>query len=114
MTSMENAINESSETDESSETSTFSFIRDKWERQMVENGYQSINELELWDWLKTYEPDRFGFMLSNDDTVLLISQKMQSLPNRPNHSGASFGHSMRILQYIAKEGLDKFRLDQTT
>ena len=105
MTSMENTINESS---------IFSFIRDTWERQMVENGYQAISELELWNWLKTYEPDRFGFMFSNDDTILRISQKMQSLPNRPNHSGASFGHSMRILQYIAKEGLDKFRLDYTT
>lgn len=105
---MENTITESSE------NSTFSFIRDKWERQLIENGYQTINELQLWDWLKTYELDSFEFMLSNDDTVLCISKKMQSLPNRPNHSCASFGHSMRILQYIAKEGLDKFRLDQTT
>ena len=56
---MENTINESSE---SSENSTFSFIRDKWERQLIENGYQTINELQLWDWLKTYELDSFEFI----------------------------------------------------
>ena len=94
--------------------SPFDFIRDSWERQMIENGYQTISELELWDWLKTYEPGEYGFMCSSHDNILRISRKMQELPNRSNHSGSSFGHSMRILQYIAKEGLDKFRLDQTT
>ena len=89
----------------------FAFIRDSWEKQMVENGYQAISELELWDWLKTYEPGEYGFMCSNHENILIISQKMQSLPNLPNHSGSSFGHTMRILQFIAKEGLEQYRLD---
>jgi hypothetical protein len=95
-------------------TTTFDFIRDSWERQMVENGYQAIQELELWDWLKTYESDKYGFMCSTDDIILQISEKMQSLPNRPNHSGASFGHSMRILQFIAKEGFERYKQDSVS
>lgn len=88
-------------------SNTFEFIRDTWERQMIENGYQSITELELWDWLKLYEPD--GFMCSTNDNILIISEKMQSLPNPPNHSGSSFGHIMRIMEYIAKNGLEQFK-----
>ena len=89
----------------------FAFIRDSWEKQMVENGYQAISELELWDWLKTYEPGEYGFICSNHENILIISQKMQSLPNLPNHSGSSFGHTMRIMQFIAKEGFEQYRLD---
>ena len=92
---------------------SFDFIRDSWERQMIENGYQTIQELELWEWLKTYEPYN-GFMCSADDRILQISQKMQSLPNRANHSGSSFGHTMRILQFIAKEGLERYKQDITS
>lgn len=90
-------------------SNTFEFIRDTWERQMIENGYQSITELELWDWLKLYEPDDTRFMWSTHDNILIISEKMQSLPNPPNHSGSSFGHIMRIMEYIAKNGLEQFK-----
>ncbi len=91
------------------DTNIFDFIRDSWERKMLENGYQSISELELWDWLQTFKHDEHGFMCSNHENILLISQKMQSLPNPPNHSGSSFGHIMRTLEYIAKNGMDKFK-----
>ncbi len=89
-------------------TNNFDFIQYSWEKIMLENGYQSINELELWDWIKTYDQ---RFMCSVHPNLILIIEKMQSLPNPPNHSGASFGHSMRVLQYIAKEGLERFRKD---
>ena len=89
----------------------FYFIRDSWERKMLENAYQAISELELWDWLKTYEPGEYGFMCSDHDNILLISQKMQSLSNPPNHSGSSFGYVMRTMEYIAKNSLDILKKD---
>ena len=92
----------------------FYFIRDSWERQMLENGYQAISELELWYWLRTFEPGEHGFMCSNHENIHGISKKMQSLPNPPNHSGSSFGHVMRIMEYIAKNGLEKYKDDSST
>ena len=105
---MHNTYNESKQIDQ---TSLFDFISDSDERRMIENGYQAVSELELWEWLKMYEPDKYGFMFSSHENISHIGQKMQELPNYPNHSGSSFGHSMRILQYIAKAGLEKFRQD---
>ena len=93
------------------DTSLFYFIRDSWERKMLENGYQAISELELWEWLKTYEPGERGFMCSDHNNILVISEKMQLLPNPPNHSGSSFGYIMRTMEYIAKNGLDKLKDD---
>jgi hypothetical protein len=100
-----------SNTDTNTNTSLFYFIRDSWERKMLENAYQAISELELWDWLKMYEPGERGFMCSDDDNILIISEKMQLLPNPPNHSGSSFGYIMRTMEYIAKTSLDKLKED---
>jgi hypothetical protein len=39
---------------------------------------------------------------------------MESLPNPPGHSGGSFAITMRHLEYIAKNGMDKFKIYMTS
>jgi len=87
----------------------FSFIDDAHTRSLVVNGYAAVNQLELWQWLKTFEPSSDGFMWSKDPTVGIIGQKMESLPDAPGHSGASFALTIRHLEYIAKNGMHKYK-----
>ena len=90
-----------------------SFIQDSHTRSMISIGYTAIDKLELWDWLKTYEPES-GFMFSSHPNINRIMQKMESLPDPPGHSGCSFGITMRQLEYIAKEGLDQYKVYVTS
>ena len=95
----------------------FEFIESQHTRNMIENGYQAVNSLELWDFLSSFEPEEGkGFMFSDCEEINKIGKKMEELPNSPGHSGASFGFTMRHLHYIAKNGLDKYKtkyLDST-
>jgi len=88
----------------------FSFIRDSHTRSMVSNGYTAVSQLELWNWMKEYTPENNnGFQFSEHPYIYRIAAKMESLPNPPGHSGSSFGCTMRELEYIAKNGLDKYK-----
>jgi hypothetical protein len=87
----------------------FSFISNKHTRSLVINGYNAVNQLELWPWLKNFDPNDDGFMFSEHPNAMMIMQKMESLPDAPGHSGASFGITMRYLEYIAKNDMDKYK-----
>ena len=87
----------------------FDFIEDSHTRSMVSNGYQAVTQLELWPWLKSFEPGSTGFMFSNDPNITRIGNKMESLPNPPGHTGSSFSFTLRHLQYIAKHGTDEYK-----
>ena len=88
----------------------FEFIRDPHSRSMIQNGYRTISQLELWDWLRNYEPEPGrGFMFSSSPNVDRIMHHMESQPDAPGHSGSSFGYTMRNLEYIAKHGMDKYK-----
>jgi len=88
----------------------FTFIRDMHTRNMIENGYQAVSQLELWSWLRNYEPeDGHGFMFSSSPNLDRITQQMESLPNSVGHSGSSFGYTMRNLHFIAKHGIDAYK-----
>jgi len=89
----------------------FSFIADQHSRSLLVNAYQAIDQLELWSWLNTYEPEAGGgFMFSNHPNVTLIGQKMETLENPPGHSGFSFGWTMRHMRRLAKNGMEKYKL----
>jgi len=90
----------------------FEFIESIHTRHMIENGYQAVNTLELWDFLSKFEPEEGkGFMFTDCHEINKIGEKMEELPNSPGHSGSSFAFTMRHLQYIAKHGLDKYKRD---
>jgi hypothetical protein len=93
----------------------FSFISDQHTRSLVSNGYAAVNQLELLEWLKGFTPKpEEGFMWSSDPNIYLIGNKMESLPNPPGHSGSSFATTMRHLDYIAKNGLDQYKVFMAT
>ena len=71
---------------------------------MLETAYQAITSLELWDYMK--KPNR-AYMLSSDKELELIMNEIVRL-GYDGHSGASFGCTMRQMQYIAQHGLSQF------
>jgi hypothetical protein len=86
----------------------FDYIKDDWTRDMLINAWQAINITETWDFVK--QPIE-SFMFSNDPRVNIIYNKIEEL-GYTGHSGASFGFTMRTMQYIATHGERKFREEQ--
>jgi hypothetical protein len=87
----------------------FDYIKssdDSYKRMLV-NAYQAITQTETWNFVKE---DCKSFAFSNDPRVSLIIQKMEEL-GYYGHSGGSFGFIMRDMQYIAKNGEEKFRVE---
>ena len=83
----------------------FSYITDINSRQMLNNAYNAICQTETWDFVKQ---DIESFMFSSDSRIDKISAKMNEL-GYYGHSGASFGWTMRNMQYIAKYGEQQFK-----
>ena len=86
------------------EQSIFYYVDDN-SRIIFENAYQAISLTEMWDYMKK---DRESFMFSNDKEIGIISDKMIEL-GYDGHSGASFGMTMRNMQFIALNGLDEHK-----
>lgn len=78
-------------------------------RTMYVTAYNAINQLELWDFIKK-DPGEGGFMFSNAPEITQISNKIEQF-GYTGHSGASFGHTMRAMQYIGNHGYDKFKAE---
>ena len=85
-------------------SNTFAYITNDYDRLMLETAYQSITSLELWDYMK--KPNT-AYMLSSDKELELIMNEIVRL-GYDGHSGASFGCTMRRMQYIAQHGLSQF------
>jgi hypothetical protein len=86
----------------------FDYVKDSWTRDMLINAWQAINITETWDFVKQ---DIDSFMFSNDPRVNIIYNKIEEL-GYTGHSGASFGFTMRTMQYIATHGERKFKEEQ--
>ena len=81
------------------------YIKDKWTRKMCENAWQAINLTENWDFVvKPIE----SFTWSFDKRIDIISDKMVELGYN-GHSGTSFGCTMRNMQFLAQNGIEKFK-----
>lgn len=83
----------------------FAYVKDQWTREMLVNAWQAINQTELWDFVKE---DIDSFMFSHDPRVTRIYNKMEEL-GYGGHSGASFGFTMRTMQFIAKHGEEEYK-----
>ena len=82
----------------------FDYITDLNYKEMLVNAYQAISQTETWDFVKQ---SCKSFMFSDDSKIWIISKKMTEL-GYCGHSGASFGYTMRDMQYIAQNGEKKF------
>lgn len=83
----------------------FDYVKDKLERIMLENAWQAITQTNTWDFVSQ---DIESFMFSMDLRIDTIAEKMEELGYN-GHSGCSFGSTMRNMQYLAKNGFDKFK-----
>lgn len=80
------------------------------DKMMFDDAYKTLTSLDLWDWLKQDSvPGNNGFMFSVHPQIADITNAM----TYKGHSGASFGLTMRTMEYIAKKGWDKFVYDLT-
>lgn len=88
----------------------FAYVKDQWTREMLLNAWQAITITELWDFVKE---DIDSFMFSHDPRVTRIYNKMEEL-GYGGHSGASFGFTMRTMQFIAKHGEEEYKKELLT
>jgi hypothetical protein len=73
----------------------------KLERELLIDAYQAITACDLWDWMKTYTPDKDkGFVFSTHPNLDRINAAMKY----QGHSGGSYGWTMRTMEHIAKLG----------
>ena len=84
-----------------------SFITSLHEKTMIDSAIQAVSNLELWSWLKDVNTD--SFMFSNDPNVMRIYNEIERIGYN-SHSGASFGCTMRNIEFIAKHSFDEYRL----
>ena len=75
---------------------------DEQDRKMFLSAYNTITQMEMWDFIKNYEPpETTGFMFDRNPTLLSILEKIAENYNN-NHSGGSMAFTMRKMQEIAK------------
>jgi len=92
----------------------FEFVTNSCNRALYKNMHHAISQTELWEWMQCFEPEEGkGFMFSSAPELDRIQAKMAEDPVSGNHSGSSYGSMMRSMQYIAKNGYDKFKTEYT-
>tara|TARA_B110000908_G_scaffold99680_1_gene117686 strand:+ start:3117 stop:3575 length:459 start_codon:yes stop_codon:yes gene_type:complete len=70
---------------------------------------KTIDVLELWTWLQVeFPPEDKGFMFWDHENMNKISDKLEELYGN-QHSGYTWGQSMRTIQFIAKNGFDNYK-----
>ena len=83
----------------------FSFYQSKWEAEMLKNAYDAISKEELWNFLRDNSPpEGKGFMFWDAPELKRLMPHMEPI----GHSGASYGFTMRAMEYIAKNTWDHF------
>ena len=87
----------------------YSELFSKNEAAMLQDADNAITECNLWDWMNVYDPPN-GFGLDNHPNLTRINNAMKY----GGHSGASYGWTMRQMEYIAKHGwtLYEFKIRQ--
>jgi hypothetical protein len=84
----------------------------EWDKQMIQSGFEAVESVEGgWEFLRTYTPpEDQGFMFS-----LPTGKRKEideAISNRyPGHSGASYGCTMRTIEFIAKNGWNAYARD---
>jgi len=78
----------------------------------LENAHTAISRCELWEWLRTFDPPSGqGFMFCNTPELARITVEMNKEDIAGGHSGASYGCTMRAMQFIAIHGFAQYKAD---
>ena len=87
----------------------FSFISDGMTRELARTSYNSVTALNMWDFFQEFQPEEGkGFMFSSHPKLTQLENYIEKTYHT-GHSGASWGYSMIIIQFIANNGITKYR-----
>lgn len=65
---------------------------------------KAINDLDKWEFMKTYEPPiNKGFMFDNN---IILQQIKNKICDYYGHTGSSYGYTMRFMQFLAKNEMN--------
>ena len=65
---------------------------------LVEHATSALNKLQLWYWIKTFDPNK-GFISSCNNNI----EKLKNEIKDDDHTGVTFACMMRVLQKISNE-----------
>ena len=84
---------------------------DEHSRDFFKSAHQTLSRCELWNWLRNFEPQEGrGFMFAEGVPELeRINEELFKDPVNGGHSGASYGITMRNMEYIAKNGYSVYK-----
>lgn len=86
-------------------THNYSELFESNDATMLNDADTAITECNLWEWLKTYEPENGkGFMFSEHPNL----NRIRSAMKYEDHSGGSYSWTMRTMETIAKNGWESF------
>ena len=89
------------------ENPDFSFLAE-CDKNMIQSAYNTVSRLNKWDYMRRYNPSiQTGYMFDRDPTMYEIKSAIDC--DYDGHSGSSLGYTMRRIQYIAKNGFEKFK-----
>lgn len=70
---------------------------------MLADAYAALDKTKLWDYMrKPSTPGKDGFMFCTDAELVILSHAMKY----SGHSGASYSWTMRVMEDIAKNGME--------
>lgn len=73
----------------------------EYDKAMLTSAYNTITNLDKWDFIKDYEPPQnCGFLFDNNNDIISIMNEINN--DYPYHSGSSLACTMRIMKEIAK------------
>lgn len=85
----------------------FDFEQSATMRTCLQDAYDAVTELKLWDYLRDNQFDSFSYYhgpnIELHETLLKLADKNNL------HSGASYGITMRNMESIAKKGFDRWK-----
>ena len=87
----------------------FSFTKDISTRKFLQSAHQAVTNCKMWDWIRTTHIK--SFMYGEEPEMDKIRKEMEKDPINGNHSGASYGWTMRSIEYVAKHGYSKYEDD---
>jgi hypothetical protein len=77
------------------------------DRKLLSSAFNTVEELNLWGWLSTYEPPKYeGFIFDHHDNVKKVFKRYCEM--YPEGGGSEFGIAMRHMQFIAQKGWDNY------
>jgi hypothetical protein len=81
----------------------FTFVKNKHDREMMQNAFQAITLTKMWKFVANKEQ-----LFGSSQNIFVISNMMEKL-GFGGHSGCSYWTTMKNMHYLAVHGDEKFK-----